>query len=859
MSRFLILLVAALPVLSRGSDVAGWDAAFGAASARMEDGELVVSSGVVERRWSWTGRGLATTGLRDLRSGYEWINLKSDQAADWDFPALTEGSARLLSVTANESDDEGFTSAHLSVVAEMEYPGTGTLLKYVIRAYPDAPGLHTQVWLKGEPQEVKPAGGAVSIDVVSGKPHKIPAGRPEHAVAPACHTSTLFQGKEVELKIEGLDHRRAYKAMLSWWDTGSGIRRTQSVSVLSMDGESARQVIPPTVLPSFRDQAMPSEAGFAIPPEVRIGDTVRVKIRKEQGVNAHLSEFWIYEEGRAAEPPALRGDPERINALRTQSPEGYHLAAYLDCGGADPVEQRAASTGVNRVDFLPMSGNRITAFGYFNDTQHRHTPEHHMYREEVLREPAVDWASVLFADSGQGGLAWVKESHKCVNRPGVDTGAFISDAAGWSNTGSALSAADLSPDAYRWCWAAWTVLYPEDSQYQRELAMKQFDRARFPVDPQRDVFVKANTWGSGNSAGESIAMAAETEVLKEIQSVADLGIDVLQIDDGWQFGRSAMPQKKSAEWRVRSDWYPDGWKNVVDAAASKNVKLGLWTAARAGLDDLKLNYDEAGFVTWKYDFAHIKNYSDLYRHWSKLRAFLLYTDHKARMAVDVTENAPRFGYFWARDFGCVWLSNRKPNNPPNTIPKPILMLRENRELSRYVNLNKFELPIQNFARVNQQQSDARLYGHPYEVALGLMGIPTFFQTTYHYEGKARDDVRGLIGLYKAHQQELYQHYVFAIGDVPDQAAWSGFQWCRPDTDVGYLLVFRERKNEEPQRKIPVLNLRPGQTIEWTDLRTGQEECRTVTAHQALELRMDKPADFIFLKYRLLETPAAGQP
>ena len=156
------------------------------------------------------------------------------------------------------------------------------------------------------------------------------------------------------------------------------------------------------------------------------------------------------------------------------------------------------------------------------------------------------------------------------------------------------------------------------------------------------------------------------------------------------------------------------------------------------------------------------------------------------MAVDVTENAPRFGYFWARDFGCVWLSNRKPNTPVNTIPQPTLMLRENRELAEYVNLNKFELPIQNFARVNKEKSDAHLYGHSYEVALGLMGIPTFFQSTYYYEGADRKEVRELLTSFKAVQQDLYDRYVFAIGEIPNGAAWSGFQWAKTRLRRGLL-------------------------------------------------------------------------
>ncbi len=833
-------------------------AAFADAEVLSKGNLLTVSTGRVSREWRWTEKGLVTSSLRDLNSGDEWVEGPVTENADWKFPGLTEGQARLISLTATPSDDEGFTSDHLEVLAEMEYPSTGVKLKYAIWVYPKAPGIRTQVWLKGgkniarSKQETKSDG--VKFKVISGVSHVAPESAQEHKIAKLYQLSTLYAPKNIELKMEGMRHDRDYKVMVSWWDAGSGSRRIQSIQALSMDGESKVQVVKPVALPSWRDKKMPEIVSFDIPDSVRVGDAVNIKVIKEGGVNVCVSEVWVYESegGKAAGALNLNGDPKRISELNSMAPDGYRLSSYMNCGGkAKKVNAKQNEASERRVDFLPVKQDRLTAFGYYNDTQHRHTEDHHMSRQEPMTGDSVDWASVLFAENNKGGIAWVKESHKCVNRSGVDTGAFKKDKAGLHNTGSGLSAEYLHPEEYRWCWATWTVLYSEASSDQRELAMKEFDRARFPVDPKRDVWVKANTWGSGNGGGDSMSRAAESEVLKEIDSVTDLGIDVLQIDDGWQKGRSNEADKKKNEWSTRDDWYPKGWSVVRDAAASKGLRLGLWTAARAELDDLKRNFDEGGFETWKYDFAHISNYDHLYSHWNKLRSFLLYTEHKARMAVDVTENAPRFGYFWARDFGCVWLSNRKPNTPANTIPQPTLMLRENRELAEYVNLNKFELPIQNFARVNRQKSDAHLYGHGYEVALGLMGIPTFFQSTYYYKGSDRDEVRDLLSIYKPVQHELYQSYVFAMGDEPNGAAWSGFQWVKPGSKTGYLLVFRERKNTEAARHVSIRFCEAGDKLKVTDLRTEKLSESVVSSDKKVALEIQSAADFVFLKYELL--------
>ncbi len=103
---------AALPLL---------DENLNGARALTKGDQLSVSSGVVTREWTWTGKGFVTSGLLDSRSKQEWISKSSDEVADWKFPDLTEGDAKLISLSAKSSDDEGFTSQHLEVIAEIEY------------------------------------------------------------------------------------------------------------------------------------------------------------------------------------------------------------------------------------------------------------------------------------------------------------------------------------------------------------------------------------------------------------------------------------------------------------------------------------------------------------------------------------------------------------------------------------------------------------------------------------------------------------------------------------------------------------------------------------------------------------------
>ncbi|MBT7303937.1 MAG: hypothetical protein HN849_30675, partial [Victivallales bacterium] len=118
---------------------------FGTSTARLCDGALTIGTGKMERTWRWTGDGFSSVALRDLSSGAEWAGDAAN--ADWRLPGWRDANppAELVSVTAGEDSDEGFTSPHLAVVAEMLYPAAKLRLRFTVWAYPGAMGLRTQL------------------------------------------------------------------------------------------------------------------------------------------------------------------------------------------------------------------------------------------------------------------------------------------------------------------------------------------------------------------------------------------------------------------------------------------------------------------------------------------------------------------------------------------------------------------------------------------------------------------------------------------------------------------------------------------------------------------------------------------
>ncbi|MFW6163686.1 MAG: hypothetical protein ACODAJ_13025 [Planctomycetota bacterium] len=640
-------------------------ARLGAARARAGDGLLTVTTGVLERTWRWTGRGLVTTGLRHLPSGREWASGEPARACDWAVAGLiddaTEGT--LASLTARAVRRSPWTSPHVEVVSDVRYPDPRLRVQHVVWVYPDSPGIRTQLRLRG---------------------------------------------------------MRGYK------------------------------------------------------------------------------------------PGA--GDSGRVE----------HVPAH-------------------------PSGGRRRAIGYYNETQRRNRRDTPLLREETLDpssgEQTIDWASLLCLEDADGGLCLVKESHKCVNQPGVDTGAFVASGRGIEVTGLGPSPADILVGRFRDCWATWCILYA-GGDADREQAVKAFDRIRYPIDPRRDIFIMANTWGSTPCREEARQAAREENVLREIASAADLGIDVQQIDDGWQ-------GNQYRRWRPVKARYPQGWRRVKAAAKRHGVTLGLWAAVRIPEAALLWNYDRGGFRYVKLDFANLDTYPKLEAVLDKVRTLVEHSRHRVRVNWDVTENPPRVGYFFARDFGNIYLENRKPLWPQHVVYVPWLVLRDAWQVARYANLQKFQITVQNGDRVDPDRSNAHRHPHPYCVAITLMGSPIFFQETQHYSPQARDAIRPLLTLYRQHRAALFRGLVFPIGDEPSDASWTGFQNHDPDSASGYLLIFREIGNEDRSARL-TLRFLAGKALEVTDLRRGTTRRRRVGPDGTVRVRIARPADFRFLRYEVAD-------
>ncbi len=529
--------------------------------------------------------------------------------------------------------------------------------------------------------------------------------------------------------------------------------------------------------------------------------------------------------------------------------------------------------GGARSERLPLAARaaRLFAAGYYNDTQHRnydHTP--------ILRTQAwpsgrkgttpIDWANLIALERGGEGVALVKESHKCVNQEGVDTGAFVVGEGRVEVTGLGLTpnhyAGGLCADRCdRWheCWATWVVLYSEedadDIETARELAIKRMDRCRFPFRPERDRWIMANTWGSGGAGEGSRSAAAQANVLRELASAADLGIEIVQIDDGWQAEPDEeQPTEAAKDWRPGRTRWPDGWTTLRAAADRLGVALGLWFPWYVETEAIAWNVEHGGFRRLKLDFMHLRGRGDIERLTAKVRELVDRFGPGLGINWDATEVSPRMGYYFGRDHGNVYLANR-PAPPAGQVRlghvtyAPRLTLREAWHLAHYMNLNQVQITLQNVDRVNPAFSNAVRHGHDYCFAITMMGLPIFFQETHYYGEEARRQLRPIIALYKRHRDAILGGYVFAIGDEPCDRAWCGFQSHRFGDGAGHLTVFRELHNADEEAPLR-LRFAGGRQVALTDLLSGESFTREADEAGAIVLRLPAAPSFGFYEYRL---------
>lgn len=540
--------------------------------------------------------------------------------------------------------------------------------------------------------------------------------------------------------------------------------------------------------------------------------------------------------------------------LRIKAMEGFVAK------GIRTEEEKVNSYGYNmelpgpRCDYLPLNfrvENQRRYWGYYNNPGGRHDPSRDMLEEKIVTGYPLflpednNWASGLSVEykKGEEGVAVVKESPKCVNQQAHLTGSFYAGPDGLMVTGWGLGAEEIVTDRFRECWATWTILW-EGGNDGMQLALKKFDRTRYPVFPERDMFILSNTWGPADPDGARFT--EQDYLMKEIPALADLGVEVMQIDDGWQKGG------RFGDARDFEPRYKDGWKIIKAQADKFNLRFGLWVTAKyCTAEEMKKNIDALGFVSWKVDFDQLHDRKDYEDRIKKYRDVMKYAPMKTQFTLCPEYDDPRYGWYYCKEYGSIYFQNIQEGLPAHLTMVPYQVLRQHWLMTKYFNSNKLQVLLQNPKRSNTERSDAPQYSHSYTFAMGMPFAPCFFQSGQYLDSLGHAELKKFITLYKVHREKIFTSYTFPVGDKPDNEGWSGFQMISEQGALNnYLLLFRELHNDEQVKKV-ALKFMSGKTIKITNLQTGEVTLKKADAKGNISFFIKSPADFLFLKYDVI--------
>jgi alpha-galactosidase len=336
----------------------------------------------------------------------------------------------------------------------------------------------------------------------------------------------------------------------------------------------------------------------------------------------------------------------------------------------------------------------------------------------------------------------------------------------------------------------------------RITALQDYQRQLRVYDPKRDAMFLSNTWGDRNRDSR----VTEAFLTKEVDAGARLGVDAIQIDDGWQLGRTSNSVRGNGVWSgfyaanprfwdVDPQRFPNGLAPVVKRASGHGMSFGLWFGPDSAND----------FANWRKDADKILEFhrtlgiryikidgvkAPTAASEQNLRRFFDRVQEESKGAVsfdlDVTAEI-RPGYFGMINVGPLFVENRYTDWHRYW---PHQTLRNLWKLAQYVDPLRLRMEFLNNTRNTQQYEGDPLapseYSPSYLFATVMMANPLGWFEVSNLPQRYFDELPPLIARWKQERPRMFAGNILPIGSAPDGVAWTGFV-----STAGYALLFRE--------------------------------------------------------------------
>lgn len=314
----------------------------------------------------------------------------------------------------------------------------------------------------------------------------------------------------------------------------------------------------------------------------------------------------------------------------------------------------------------------------------------------------------------------------------------------------------------------------------------------------------SNTWGDRNGS----TRVCFDFVIKEIDEAKNLGIDIVQVDDGWQMGDTAWVSERDEQkrrtfkegyWDVNYERFPNELTPVTEYAKSHGIRLGMWFApdSRNNFEHFERDFKvlEKAYKEWGVRFFKLDMYwvdNDFERDCMlKLLEKIHALGKDVTVQMDVTRYS-RLNYLCARQYGTVFVENRytyTANSFPHRVLRNLWMI------SKYIPASRFQFEIVNpdLNDDKYKESDPfkpSLYSMDYLFASVMLSNPLFWMELQYLSESRKSELKNIMGIWKEHRENLAQCDVCPIGDKPSGRSFTGF-YVSKDNSPEYLLIFRE--------------------------------------------------------------------
>lgn len=402
------------------------------------------------------------------------------------------------------------------------------------------------------------------------------------------------------------------------------------------------------------------------------------------------------------------------------------------------------------------------------------------------------------------------------------------------------------------------VITYEGGEPGRTSALQRWQRGLHPYKAGCDGVLLSNTWGDRSRANRM----CETFIIAEIEKAADLGVEVVQLDDGWQKGRTINTTQEGGVWNdfwatAPDYWTPDaerfprGLEPVVAHAQRHGVAIGMWYAPDSAND----------FANWEKDATVLLDFWRRYgvRHFKldgvkllsalceqRFRALLdrLWNASNGKIIVDLDTTAEARLGFWGQPVGAAIFVENRYTDWRNYYPHSTL--RNLWTLAQAIHPMRLRMEF-----LNAERNDAlyaadplrpSLYSADYLFASVMLASPLAWFENSGLSSSFVETLKPLIVLWKQWREEFYNNDVLPVGSQPDGYSWTGFVVMTPDSIVNHILIFRESTNNSRQ----LINLPEGVALS-TNYRLLAGRGEVKIENGCLHVQLPSPRSFCWLK------------